>query len=148
MRNDRLPVNAKSDRQIGQTETRSEDNSSKASIIIRTEKNNLVNSIPPKFRLERAMPTGITANVALNVKQTPILTQLSHKEEKEEDEYDLFEEECQPEWVTSSFRLGSVRRRKNGKNIAMQRIQKEIELEKQRYSEMMKMRQNDKITLY
>lgn len=78
------------------------------------------------------------------MKQAPIRTLLSRKEEEEEeDEYDLFEEECQPDWVTSSFRLGSVRRKKSGKNVAMQRIQKEIELEKQRHREMIKMRRND-----
>lgn len=66
---------------------------------------------------------------------------------EEEDEYDLSEEDHQPDWVTSSFRLGSVRRKKNEKIVAMQRIQKEIELEKQRYHEIIKMRQNDEITL-
>ncbi|KAM3723320.1 Phosphoglucosamine mutase [Dirofilaria immitis] len=87
-----------------------------------------------------------TANLALNMKQASIRTLLSYTEREEKDDHDLSEEECQPDWVTSSFRLGSIRRRKNEKNVAMQRIQKEIELEKQRHSDMIKMRQNDKRT--
>uniref|UniRef100_A0A915PXZ0 Uncharacterized protein n=1 Tax=Setaria digitata TaxID=48799 RepID=A0A915PXZ0_9BILA len=77
------------------------------------------------------------------MKQAPILTRLSSKQEQEDDDFDMFEEDSQPEWVTSSFRLGSVRRRKSEKNIAMQRIQKEIELEKQRHNEIAKMRRSD-----
>lgn len=78
------------------------------------------------------------------MKQMSTQTLLSRENrEMIEDEYDLLEEERQPEWVTSSFRLGSIRRKKNEKNVAMQRIQKEIELEKQRYREIIKMR-NDK----
>ncbi|VBB27052.1 unnamed protein product [Acanthocheilonema viteae] len=100
------------------------------------------NSKTEKLTLKK---TYSTVNAAFNAKQTPIRTSLSRK--KEEDEYDVFEEEHEPDWVTSSFRLGSIRRKKNEKNVAMQRIQKEIELEKQRHHEMIKMRRNDKVNL-
>uniref|UniRef100_A0A1I7VTL5 Uncharacterized protein n=1 Tax=Loa loa TaxID=7209 RepID=A0A1I7VTL5_LOALO len=138
------------DGQINRREAKSKEDSQRESMAIEIEKNNLINSVTsklafhPKQSLSKKRPVEITANVALNMKQAPIRTLLSRKE----DEYDLIDEECEPDWVTSSFRLGSIRRRKNERNVAMQRIQKEIELEKQRHREMVKMRRNDHITLY
>ncbi|VDK68638.1 unnamed protein product [Litomosoides sigmodontis] len=127
------------------------DDCQKRSIIDENGKNTSINNATSKlpFHSKQPDPLEISAirSIAINMKQKPIQTLLSHKMEDIEDEYDPFEEEPQPDWVTSSFRLGSVRRKKNEKIVAMQRIQKEIELEKQRYHEMIRMRQNNKITL-
>ncbi|KAL4003554.1 hypothetical protein ACH3XW_8095 [Acanthocheilonema viteae] len=135
--------------QINQRMDGNEKDCQKKSIIDENEKNNPANNVTSKFPFHSKQPMhleifGKCLNAAFNAKQTPIRTSLSRK--KEEDEYDVFEEEHEPDWVTSSFRLGSIRRKKNEKNVAMQRIQKEIELEKQRHHEMIKMRRNDKLS--
>ncbi|CAG9534976.1 unnamed protein product [Cercopithifilaria johnstoni] len=145
--------------QISRRMARSKYDRQKRCIINGNEKDNSVNNVTSKlpFHSQQSTPLKIAANVTLNTKQTPIRTLLSRKnknekeemkDEEKEDEYDLSEGEHQPDWVTSSFRLGSIRRKKNEKNMAMQRIQKEIELEKERYREMIKMRRNNKITLF
>lgn len=87
----------------------------------------------------------LEATVVLDAKQAPIRTPLSRNEVVEtndDEDFDLFtDEEQQPDWVTSTVRLGSVRRRKSKKGVALLRIEKEIELEKQRHSELSEMRE-------
>ncbi|VDK61773.1 unnamed protein product [Gongylonema pulchrum] len=82
----------------------------------------------------------LEATVVPDAKQATIRTALWHDEMDNEniDDYafDPFvDQEQQPDWVTSSVRLGSVRRWKSKKSAAIRRIEKEIELEKQRRSE-------------
>ncbi|VDN06756.1 unnamed protein product [Thelazia callipaeda] len=127
------------------------DKNTKDTVIIRAEKNAIAKPMARNLSAPNMRPltSGAISEMVVvpNVKQALIRTELTRDEEEHEDDFDAFEEiECQPDWVTSSLRLGSTRRKMSKKGLAMQRIQKEIELEKQRQLEMAKKRQRNYVT--